>query len=223
MKFRCPYCKHTYDGKPKVICSNCGKTMTIPGHLRKITFRDRRKMKEQIARVSEKKRHETATSEVGFRRRPMTLLIIMGVLVAVGAMLYGRVSTVTQSPRNKKDPNATAKKELFVMSVALELFRSDIGHYPTTEEGLLALVKNPGTHRWAYNYLTLVKMDPWGSSYHYGETNGVVTLYSHGPDQQPGTADDIIPEPLDEGDVRSWIYQSEQYAKRIQRHRIIKE
>ncbi|MBN2300888.1 MAG: type II secretion system protein GspG [Lentisphaerae bacterium] len=197
--------------------------MAIPGRFKKVTIRERKKAKDKIWREAEKKRREFLFPEVGFRRRPITIFLIIVALAITGAMLCGRVSHISKSPASVVSKDAVAQKDLFVISIALELFRNDCDRYPAIDEGLEALVVNPGIRGWAYNYLTLVKPDPWGSAYCYYVTNNIIKLFSSGPDKIAGTDDDIWPEPLDERDLRSWIYQSEQYAEKVRRHKIIVE
>ena len=84
---------------------------------------------------------------------------------------------------------------------ALDLFESDVGRYPSTEEGLKALYERPDSiaeTSWKGPYLKQKTMpvDPWGYVYNYrypGEKTGgePYDLYSSGPDGQPDTSDDI--------------------------------
>ncbi|HEV2472013.1 MAG TPA: type II secretion system major pseudopilin GspG [Chthonomonadales bacterium] len=80
---------------------------------------------------------------------------------------------------------------------ALELYNADTGKYPTTDQGLAALVTNPGVPNWKGPYLKnqdKVPPDPWGHPYRYkqpGESNRDYDLSSDGPDGQPSTDDDI--------------------------------
>ena len=79
----------------------------------------------------------------------------------------------------------------------LQLYESMNGFYPTTEQGLQALVTQPQNDprptRW-YQLFTDLPKDPWGSNYIYrnpGQKNsGGYDLYSAGPDRQPDTGDD---------------------------------
>ncbi len=80
----------------------------------------------------------------------------------------------------------------------LDAFEVDTGRYPTTEEGLRALIEAPaGVNGWHGPYLkrNTVQNDPWGRPYVYvcpgsHNTNGY-DLHSFGPDGQDGTEDDI--------------------------------
>jgi general secretion pathway protein G len=76
-----------------------------------------------------------------------------------------------------------------MLGTALDAYRLDVGRYPSTEEGLDALRKNPGHETWDGPYLPKdVPPDPWGKSYVYrapGE-HGDYDLYSLGGDGQDG-------------------------------------
>jgi general secretion pathway protein G len=85
---------------------------------------------------------------------------------------------------------------------ALDTFRLDNGRYPTSEEGLQTLVRNPlGSVHWQGPYLktTEIPRDPWNNPYHYkspGE-HGEYDLFSLGADNQVGGTDE-------NGDIVSW-------------------
>lgn len=83
-----------------------------------------------------------------------------------------------------------ARAQIDGFEKALDQFRLDVGRYPTTEEGLKALVERPSdTPRWSGPYLKkAVPNDPWGKSYLYvqpGE-HGEFDLFSFGRDGQSG-------------------------------------
>ena len=79
---------------------------------------------------------------------------------------------------------------LLDLDKSLELFKLDVGRYPTTEEGLDALVKRPGSvNGWAGPYLKGgVPTDPWGRPYRYASPgpNGGIEILSLGADSAPG-------------------------------------
>lgn len=94
---------------------------------------------------------------------------------------------------------AAAKQELAALGTACDLFELDLGRYPTTEEGINALIAPPASlndsSKWKGPYIQAKHppLDPWGNPYRYSFRNpgAAVELYSTGPDGQPGTADDI--------------------------------
>jgi general secretion pathway protein G len=84
----------------------------------------------------------------------------------------------------------TTKAQIVALEKALDQYRLDTGHYPTTEQGLSALVTRPTNEaKWDGPYLTkAVPADPWGNAYVYkspGE-HGDVDLLSYGRDGRPG-------------------------------------
>jgi type II secretion system protein G len=83
---------------------------------------------------------------------------------------------------------------------ALQAYKNDVGQYPTTAQGLQALISKPdGVRGWKGPYLTNkgMLMDPWGNPYQYacpsthGQPTSQYDCWSFGPDGQNGTADDI--------------------------------
>lgn len=111
----------------------------------------------------------------------LVVMIILGLLAAlVGPRLFKKV---------EKSKQQAAKAQIELFGAALDAFRLDVGRYPTTEEGLNALVENPGIEKWDGPYLKKkVPPDPWGHPYVYkcpGEHNEY-DLYSLGADGQPG-------------------------------------
>ncbi|GEM_PF-2042800 len=81
-----------------------------------------------------------------------------------------------------------AEEALTSIREALEAFRDDTGRFPSTEEGLQALVENPGgleEGTWRGPYLESVPADPWGREYAYAhapEGGWVYDVHSRGPD-----------------------------------------
>ncbi len=85
----------------------------------------------------------------------------------------------------------------FVIKAPLEAYRHDAGNYPTTQQGLEALLRPPaGVKGWKGPYMqaTEAPKDPWGTPYRYrfpGNYNpGSYDCWSAGPDKKDGTADD---------------------------------
>lgn len=128
-------------------------------------------------------------------RRGFTLLEMLLVIVIIGILVGG--VAVSLSGRSRQAMITRAKADVSGhLSLALDLFEQDMGRYPTEEEGLKALIENPGSSRWNGPYLKgeLVP-DPWGNPYVYSrdpENPRLYTLRSAGPDGQIGTEDDIV-------------------------------
>ena len=83
-----------------------------------------------------------------------------------------------------------AKLQVTEFEGALGLFRFDSGRYPTTQEGLQALIRDPGSRGWSGPYLkkSEVVTDPWLKPYHYRSPgqHGDYDLWSDGGDGKPG-------------------------------------
>jgi general secretion pathway protein G len=113
----------------------------------------------------------------------MVVMIILGLLAAlVAPKMFGRVGQAKQKA-------AAAQIELF--GTALDSFRLDVGRYPTTSEGLEALIVRPsGVESWNGPYLKKqeIPLDPWGHPYHYESpgSHGDYDLYSYGRDGVEG-------------------------------------
>jgi general secretion pathway protein G len=136
-----------------------------------------------MKRLLEKRR-----SEKGF-----TLLELIIVLVILGLLAALVVPKLMDKASKGKEKIALLQiKEL---EGALQLFSFDLGRYPTTSEGLTALIQNPGIESWAGPYLgkNIVPKDPWNKDYGYRSPgmHGDYDLYSFGPDGVEGGDDDI--------------------------------
>jgi general secretion pathway protein G len=120
--------------------------------------------------------------------RGFTLLELVIVLVILGTIMAFVGPKIFQ--QMGKANSATAKIMIQDVAGKLELFRLEVGRYPTSQEGLQALVKQPpGVDKWAGPYLkeTDIK-DPWGNDFKYNQPgNGKpYDLISLGADNQPG-------------------------------------
>ncbi|MCY1406064.1 Type II secretion system protein G precursor [compost metagenome] len=122
------------------------------------------------------------------RQQGFTLLELLVVLVVLG-LLAGLVAPKYFNQLGKSEAKV-ARAQIEGLSKALDLYRLEIGHYPSSEQGLQALTAAPTDEtRWAGPYLQkTVPQDPWGRNYIYrspGE-NGEYDLLSMGKDGQPG-------------------------------------
>lgn len=129
--------------------------------------------------------------------RGFTLLEIMVVVIIIGT-IAGLVG-VKVLDRLEEARVRTCCIQISTLRDALDLFKLDNGFYPTTEQGLEALVAPPevGRNMRAYKpggYLRddMVPVDPWGTPYFYGSDDGYFyQIGSVGPDGRPNTDDDL--------------------------------
>lgn len=122
----------------------------------------------------------------------LIVMVILGLLASlVGPRMFGKLGMAKQK---------TAKTQIEMLMTALDAYRLDIGHYPASQEGLDALVRDPGEEKWKGPYLAKgVPNDPWDNPYEYqnpGE-HGEVDIFSYGLDGRPGGEDE-------NADVASW-------------------
>jgi general secretion pathway protein G len=116
----------------------------------------------------------------------MELLVVLAILGFLAAMATPQVLKYIDRSRA-----STAKTEVANISSALELYKLDVGRYPTTQEGLTALQKAPpGIDNWNGPYIKKQAglTDPWGHPYHYrfpGEHSDF-DLYSNGSSDHDG-------------------------------------
>lgn len=93
-------------------------------------------------------------------------------------------------------PNATGQTHSLLLNLepALDAFEVDCGRFPTTDEGLSALLKNPGIQAWHGPYCdsSLALTDEWGTPLRYQQDNIGLTLRSAGPDKVFQTTDDLV-------------------------------
>lgn len=95
-----------------------------------------------------------------------------------------------------------ATREVNVLQIALTHFTSDCKRAPTDDEGLNALLDNPGLFGWKAPYVTLLRPDPWGHWFVYHSTgSNSWAVLSVGPDGKEGTADDVKPGQTDGGSI----------------------
>lgn len=128
--------------------------------------------------------------EIGRRvpRRGFTLLEMLVVLVIVG-LLSGYVAPRFFAQVGRSEVKV-AKAQMEAFGKALDQYRLDVGRYPTTEQGLAALMAAPDqSGRWQGPYLSkAVPMDPWGNRYAYFSPGkqGEYEIIAYGRDGKPG-------------------------------------
>lgn len=112
------------------------------------------------------------------------LLVVLAILGLLAAIATPQVIRYLDHARMK-----TAVTEVANISSALDLFKFDVGRYPTTQEGLTALATAPvGVTTWNGPYLkqNANLTDPWGRPFNYRAPgqHGEFDLYSYGPNGQ---------------------------------------
>lgn len=122
-------------------------------------------------------------------QKGFSLIEIMVVVVILGIL----ASIVVPKIMNRPDEARVikAKQDVLAIQNALDLYKLDNGFYPSTEQGLMALVKkpqdNPEPHDWK-QYLKSLPKDPWGRPYLYlnpGE-HGDVDIFTYGAKGESG-------------------------------------
>ena len=133
--------------------------------------------------------------------RGFTLVEIMVVVVIIGILAVLVVPRVVG--RSDDARIAAAKHDVATIQQSLKLYRLDNGRYPTSEQGLQALVAKPQSAPVPTNwrqYLDKLPKDPWGKEYQYLNpgVHGEVAVFSLGADGAPGGSGGA------DADIGSW-------------------
>lgn len=129
----------------------------------------------------------------------MEMLVVLGIIVLLVAIVTPRMLG-----QQKKADIKAAQTQIKMLQKALQLYSLDMKEFPTTEQGLAALVSCPAdvseaaAARWDGPYTEggEIPKDPWGNDYQYqyppvNGTSGYPDIWSYGPDGIDGTEDDI--------------------------------
>lgn len=127
-------------------------------------------------------------NRITHKKQGFTLLELLVVIVIIG--LLASIAAPKLFKQIGKSETKTAGAQIAALGLALDQYRIDVGQYPSSEQGLIALYKNPGNvPKWSGSYLKKnVPNDPWGKPYLYkspGE-HGDYDLYTLGKDGQLG-------------------------------------
>ena len=116
----------------------------------------------------------------------LELLVVLGII----AMLAGIVGPQVMKHMGESKTKA-AKVQIEDLATTMDMYKLDVGRYPSSEEGLKALIELPdSTNRWNGPYLrkSKIPLDPWQQEYHYvspGE-HGKFDLFTLGADNKEG-------------------------------------
>jgi general secretion pathway protein G len=155
----------------------------------------RRRTIDNLWREVEQKKAELqgAVSPTLFRN-PKFYFGVIAVLVLVGGALFN--ATDSAARRQQESPGLRTLRHLDVLAEALGRYRFHVGSFPTEEQGLAALVRDPLAPKWDGPYINLLRKDPWETPFVYKPGGAALpVLLSCGPDRTPGTADDLLPDP----------------------------
>ncbi len=144
---------------------------------------------KSVAQSPVREAHRDESGDAGFTL--LELLVVIAILALLAAIVAPQVLRYLGSSRSQ-----AAKVQIENISTALDNFRLDVGHYPTADEGLAALVKAPAAEpSWNGPYLRKdgALTDPWGRKYLYqspGRHNGDFDVWSFGSDGVEGGANE---------------------------------
>ncbi len=118
-------------------------------------------------------------------QRGFTIIEVMVVVVIIAILAAIVVPKIMQRPEQAR--MIRAQQDIVSVTNALDLYKLDNGFYPTTAQGLQALVKeptdSPKPSNWQQGgYLKVLPVDPWSNPYHYQNpgSHGEVDIYSCG-------------------------------------------
>lgn len=151
-------------------------------------------MAQRLPVLRRRSRHRTHRVDRG----GFTLIEVLLVLVIL--VILGSLVTVSISGASMKGKVKAAKAQVGMLQQPLEMYFLDLNQYPTTSQGLQALLAPPSdlknNTKWAGPYVDkTLPLDPWDRPYQYaspGKHNpNTYDVWSLGPDGVDGTADDI--------------------------------
>jgi type II secretory pathway pseudopilin PulG len=124
----------------------------------------------------------------GLLRRPLSILVAIVVLFVTGVSLVRRAD---QIPDDDAHRVRLAADNLAVLMIALDQLARDCSRYPSSTEGLVSLIHNPGLPGWRGPYIYELKPDPWMRPFAYRTGPTGPAPFSLGPDGVTNTDDDV--------------------------------
>lgn len=154
----------------------------------KLNFR-RNRVVSNLTDKSESRDFFDALKSAG--QRGMTLIEIIIVVALLGTLMTYLIRQVQSMDEGAREDQARLAMGTIFQS--LQAFKAHNSRYPTTDQGLEALIDNPGeSKRWRGPYIDENKLvDPWQQSFEYESDGRSVKITSLGIDGQLGTEDDI--------------------------------
>lgn len=124
-----------------------------------------------------------------------TLIEVMVVVVILGILAAVIVPKIMSRPEQARI--VKAKQDVAAIQSALDLYKLDSGSYPTTDQGLQALVTKPTSdpipRNWKSDgYLQKLPSDPWGEDYQYTNDSEKLKIWSYGQKGKNGDVDSQI-------------------------------
>ena len=121
-----------------------------------------------------------------------TLIEVMVVVVILGILAAIIVPKIMSRPEQAR--MVKVKQDILAIQSALDLYKLDNGIYPSSDQGLIALVNKPSLppvpRDWKVEgYLQETPVDPWGESYQYLNDSEKLKIYSYGPKGKEGNSE----------------------------------
>lgn len=117
------------------------------------------------------------------------VMVVVVILAILAAIIVPKIMSRPEEARLVK-----VKQDILAIQSALDLYKLDSGFYPTTDQGLKALIAKPTTppipRGWkSEGYLHEMPVDPWGEGYQYVNTAGKLRIFSFGPTGREGQSE----------------------------------
>jgi len=127
-----------------------------------------------------------------YKQQGFTLVEVMVVVVILGILAALIIPKIMSRPEQARI--VKVKQDILAIQSALDLYKLDNGVYPSTDQGLQALVSKPSIppvpRSWkAEGYLQDVPQDPWGQTYQYMNDNEKLRIFSYGPKGKEGNSE----------------------------------